>query len=65
MAKKKLNMFIKNNEQKQKMKDSEILLKRLEFMVENELIDPSTYTFGAMQNFNGLDLKNLKKNWEY
>lgn len=66
MVKKKntSNVFIKKTDNK-KIKDSELMLTKLAFLIENELIDPSLYYNGVIYDFDGLDLKNLKKNWEY
>lgn len=66
MVKKKntSNVFIKKTDNK-KIKDSELMLTKLTFLIKNELIDPSLYYNGVIYNFDGLDLNNLKKNWEY
>lgn len=66
MVKKKntSNVFIKKTDNK-KLKDSELMLTKLTFLIENELIDPSLYYNGVIYDFDGLDLNNLKKNWEY
>ena len=64
MAKKVLKN--KNNEttSKTKMKDSEVMLKRMEYLVENKLVDPNLYYNGQMYDFDGLDIQNLKRIWE-
>jgi len=64
MAKKVLKN--KNNEttSKTKMKDSEVMMKRMEYLVENKLVDPNLYYNGQMYDFDGLDIQNLKRIWE-
>ena len=51
MAKKVLKN--KNNEttSKTKMKDSEVTMKRMEYLVENKLVDPNLYYNGQMYDF--------------
>ena len=59
------NHIVKKTNDNKKIKDSELILKKLNFLIENELINPSLYYNGIIYDYDGLDLNNLKKNWEY
>ena len=64
MAKKNKAFYKASSEGKKKFKDSELMVLREQFLEKTKMIDNSAYTLGQYYNFNGLDLKNLKRQWE-